>query len=191
MDIYSSAWRKGLKSTYYLHMKPRHSAEQSTVAVNKSAKLGKMGFASVFKEKTEPQEVATPVMETKIPAPEPEPAIPAVEITREETVEDVVKPVVIPVDQPSGQIFAKVQTQFPASTQGFSTVIPTSTPTPAEVKPLPVENIQKSMPASAQMNVASEMPTQENVQTKMIGGKVYKVHMPSDPQENFTCDGCQ
>jgi len=47
MDIYMSAWEKGLKSTYYLHMKPRHTAEQSTIKVNKSEKLGKKGFASV------------------------------------------------------------------------------------------------------------------------------------------------
>ena len=36
VDIYSAAWRRGLKTTYYLHMKPRHTAEQSTVKVNKS-----------------------------------------------------------------------------------------------------------------------------------------------------------
>jgi ribonucleoside-diphosphate reductase alpha chain len=48
MEIYSTAWRKGLKSTYYLHMKPRHTAEQSTVKVNKAEKMGKRGFAAVF-----------------------------------------------------------------------------------------------------------------------------------------------
>ncbi len=31
--IYSDAWKRGLKTTYYLHMQPRHSAEQSTVKV--------------------------------------------------------------------------------------------------------------------------------------------------------------
>ncbi len=45
MNIYSTAWDKGLKTTYYLHMKPRHTAEQSTVKVNKSEALGKRGFA--------------------------------------------------------------------------------------------------------------------------------------------------
>ncbi|HEV7423921.1 MAG TPA: ribonucleoside-diphosphate reductase subunit alpha, partial [Candidatus Paceibacterota bacterium] len=45
MNIYTTAWDKGLKTTYYLHMKPRHSAEQSTTAVNKSEALGKRGFA--------------------------------------------------------------------------------------------------------------------------------------------------
>ncbi|TSC66344.1 MAG: ribonucleotide-diphosphate reductase subunit alpha [Candidatus Berkelbacteria bacterium Gr01-1014_85] len=48
MTIYSSAWKKGVKSTYYLHMKPRHTAEQSTVAVNKSEQLGKVGFAAAL-----------------------------------------------------------------------------------------------------------------------------------------------
>lgn len=45
-QIYLAAWRHGLKTTYYLHTKPRHTAEQSTVKVNKSASLGtkKVGF---------------------------------------------------------------------------------------------------------------------------------------------------
>jgi ribonucleoside-diphosphate reductase alpha chain len=47
MKIYMTAWEKGLKSTYYLHMKPRHTAEQSTVKVNKAEKMGKTGFGSV------------------------------------------------------------------------------------------------------------------------------------------------
>lgn len=44
--IYKTAWKKGLKTTYYLHVKPRHTAEQSTVKVNKAANLGpkKTGF---------------------------------------------------------------------------------------------------------------------------------------------------
>lgn len=36
MEVYTTAWKKGLKTTYYLHMKPRHQAEQSTVKVNKA-----------------------------------------------------------------------------------------------------------------------------------------------------------
>jgi ribonucleoside-diphosphate reductase alpha chain len=50
MNIYTTAWDKGLKTTYYLHMKPRHSAEQSTTTVNKAQALGKRGFA-VIKDK--------------------------------------------------------------------------------------------------------------------------------------------
>jgi len=47
MKIYTGAWEKGLKSTYYLHMKPRHTAEQSTVSVNKATQIGKTGFANL------------------------------------------------------------------------------------------------------------------------------------------------
>ncbi|TDE10078.1 ribonucleoside-diphosphate reductase subunit alpha, partial [Jiangella asiatica] len=39
VDIYSAAWAKGVKTTYYLHVKPRHTAEQSTVRVNKAESL--------------------------------------------------------------------------------------------------------------------------------------------------------
>ena len=47
MEIYKTAWKKGLKTTYYLHMKPRHTAEQSTVSVNKREKMGRIGFGAV------------------------------------------------------------------------------------------------------------------------------------------------
>jgi ribonucleoside-diphosphate reductase alpha chain len=39
MDIYYAAWERGVKTTYYLHSKPRHQAEQSTVKVNKSEEI--------------------------------------------------------------------------------------------------------------------------------------------------------
>ena len=48
MRIYTTAWEKGLKTTYYLHMKPKHNAEQSTVRVNKSESMGKRGFSGLF-----------------------------------------------------------------------------------------------------------------------------------------------
>jgi len=41
--IYMAAWEKGLKTTYYLHVKPRHTAEQSTVKVNKAESLAGSG----------------------------------------------------------------------------------------------------------------------------------------------------
>ena len=40
VNIYMSAWKKGLKTTYYLHVKPRHQAELSTVKVNKAEVIG-------------------------------------------------------------------------------------------------------------------------------------------------------
>lgn len=54
VDIYSTAWKKGLKTTYYLHVKPRHQAEQSTVKVNKAEATGggarKTGFGFAKKQ---------------------------------------------------------------------------------------------------------------------------------------------
>jgi ribonucleoside-diphosphate reductase alpha chain len=53
IDIYTTAWKRGLKTTYYLHVKPRHTAEQSTVKVNKSetgAGLRKSGFGFAKKQ---------------------------------------------------------------------------------------------------------------------------------------------
>ena len=56
VEIYSEAWRRGLKTTYYLHVKPRHQAEQSTTKVNKTEEIAKssggpakkgFGFAKV------------------------------------------------------------------------------------------------------------------------------------------------
>ena len=52
--IYMAAWERGLKTTYYLHVKPRHTAEQSTVKVNKAESLGsgprKAGFGFAKKQ---------------------------------------------------------------------------------------------------------------------------------------------
>ena len=46
VDIYTAAWKRGVKTTYYLHMKPRHTAEQSTVKVNKSETVGGDGSST-------------------------------------------------------------------------------------------------------------------------------------------------
>jgi ribonucleoside-diphosphate reductase alpha chain len=45
VDLYALAWRMGVKTTYYLHMMPRHTAEQSTVKVNKAASVPGGGVA--------------------------------------------------------------------------------------------------------------------------------------------------
>ncbi len=68
MNIYTTAWDKGLKTTYYLHMKPRHSAEQSTTSVNKAESLGKRGFA-VLRDKItiKTEEISYVVVDNAIP----------------------------------------------------------------------------------------------------------------------------
>ena len=57
VKIYSEAWKRGLKTTYYLHAKPRHQSEQTTVSVDKIAeqkvrtnsKVRGFGFAKINK----------------------------------------------------------------------------------------------------------------------------------------------
>ncbi len=70
MKIYTTAWEKGVKTTYYLHMKPRHTAEQSTVSVNKAKKIGKVGFGAVVSSQpmkidaSEPRSFSMPLQTT-------------------------------------------------------------------------------------------------------------------------------
>ena len=57
VKIYLEAWKRGLKTTYYLHVKPRHQSEQTTVSVDKIAeqkvrtnsKVRGFGFAKINK----------------------------------------------------------------------------------------------------------------------------------------------
>ncbi|GEN79911.1 ribonucleoside-diphosphate reductase subunit alpha [Actinotalea fermentans] len=58
-DLYATAWRKGVKTTYYLHMMPRHTAEQSTVRVNKTENINATGSASGRPASAAPAPVAT------------------------------------------------------------------------------------------------------------------------------------
>ncbi len=184
MDIYYTAWRKGVKSTYYLHMKPRHTAEQSTVAVNKSAKLGKTGFASVFKAARNDAEINAE--ERGNETVEVGAGVVGEEVIEKESFDSVQdkqesfeaseakqtadqKPIAMvePLKQVSEPIFAKVQTQLPAS--DFKAAAPSLVPDAKH----------------------SESVAHEHFQVKIVDGKTYKIHMPSDPQENFLCDGCQ
>lgn len=85
VDIYSTAWAKGVKTTYYLHVKPRHTAEQSTVKVNKATAgsgAGRRGFGAARPTAVVPAAVvqapaaptatapvaAAPVAEVPVPA---------------------------------------------------------------------------------------------------------------------------
>ncbi len=166
MDIYSTAWRKGVKTTYYLHMKPRHTAEQSTVAVNKAEKLGKFGFASVFKTAQINADNNADLRGKENVAKV------AVEVAREDVEKEEV------IDQqatPKTQNLTPTNTEHLLSHQIFS-------------------NVQTQIPLkkeTEEIQIEKNVENHNHYQTKIIEGKTYRVHMPSDPQENFTCDGCQ
>jgi len=105
--IYMTAWKKGLKTTYYLHMKPRHTAEQSTTTVNKAALTGKRGFGAIKAA------AAAPVMVESVPETDEAPSPVIIETTP-------FTPAQMPTSNPLG----------------FSTVNPTPSPvlvTPSSV----------------------------------------------------------
>ncbi len=126
MKIYRTAWEKGLKSTYYLHMKPRHTAEQSTVQVNKGAAMGKMGFGRVFKkpaaETVTAGAFAAPLQKTMIEPiqaafsiPAKEIPVPSAVVTRE--------PVAVAQKQEIKEVVASAAAPAPKTTTSTVTVM--------------------------------------------------------------------
>jgi ribonucleoside-diphosphate reductase alpha chain len=167
MEIYSTAWKKGLKSTYYLHLKPRHSAEQSTVKVDKSANFNKKAFGAFASVRTElPKEevaIKSPI-EMDIPELVPVPLAKMTSYTVEvpEVAEEV---------------------KMPRPFEGI-------TPEPAanlfnsEEK---VEKIQKTEMSSTTMAESSSSLSAEPKKFKIVRSANY----PTDPSEQFQCDSCQ
>jgi ribonucleoside-diphosphate reductase alpha chain len=162
MDIYATAWKKGLKSTYYLHMKPRHTAEQSTVRVNKAEQMGKRGFAAV--------------MQAAADAPAPtsdsvnaQPITVAEAISASEPAAEAVK--VIPAIAAFG-FTAGTTPETIEATPAKASGGPFAGAKPASQQPLIQSAPQTSPPESVTQNAPRIMP-------------------PSDPMEQFLCDSCQ
>jgi ribonucleoside-diphosphate reductase alpha chain len=160
MQVYNAAWEKGLKSTYYLHMKPRHNAEQSTTTVNKAAVIGKKGFgvlsglsASAGFAKVAPAEpvaspivvpspVAVSVSAAVMPEVEATPVMPAVPVA---AAVPAPQPVVAPAP-----VVAAAPAPAPASV-GFANIRPAA---PAEAP----------APAKPKFNIiVSEDPSEANI----------------------------
>ncbi len=175
MDIYTTAWKKGLKSTYYLHMKPRHTAEQSTVKVNKAEKMGKKGFAAVAS-------VASDVSKIEIPQPIESPIviqkIETVKVStpvyeREEIREEIREAATI---QPSMPLVT------PVVSQASSNPIVDKIITPKVETP--VSNTSSSLSKEEVMAQLSKNP---NIQVAKVKPKV----CPVDPAELAQCEACQ
>jgi ribonucleoside-diphosphate reductase alpha chain len=136
-QVYMAAWKRGLKTTYYLHMKPRHTAEQSTVSVNKAAALGKRGFASVAPAAVAMTEAPTvsPIQQSPLTVQEMVPlspnSAPAVDV-------------VMPAESSRG--FA------PAAAQGALPIIPAAQQT------LPVQEAAKPVMAATTPAFAATQP---------------------------------
>lgn len=179
-NVYMTAWKQGLKTTYYLHMKPRHTAEQSTTHVNKGAAIGKRGFASVVAPVFTKEEAPTtsPIQMSPVQVPEMVPV-------RSETqpVDSIAVPTtrgfapvadqstlpITPVAQQSLPVMAEAQ----KPQMGFATVTGVGSVVPS-VTPAPISSVQNST------------LTEESVVVKK---KAFVC--PVDPAERAQCDACQ
>ncbi len=165
--IYSTAWEKGLKTTYYLHMKPRHTAEQSTVAVNKAQKIGKVGFGALNLTPTAfnaplQKSLSIDIMPTS-PVEAPVPVATAHSSPASVAPEQVsVSPAVVTPAPVTDMI-----EHTPAVPMGFAVVAPAPVDTPA--------------PVSA--HVSTPVQTPVSVHTEVTG--------PEDPGEDNVCISCQ
>ena len=174
MNIYMTAWEKGLKSTYYLHMKPRHTAEQSTVKVNKSEKMGKRGFGAVAKA----------MMDTSLEQPAQAELSPLSE-TFASTVSPIktAEPVLVAVNQE-------------APSKGIAEVVQDAV---KEVAPVVATIPHKFTDLSSLSTSMSNSKQEEKVvpPSQSIGGfakvavKSAPKVCPIDPAERAQCDSCQ
>ncbi len=160
-NVYMAAWKRGLKTTYYLHMKPRHTAEQSTTTVNKAAAMGKKGFSSVvassaLKDLT-PQ--ISPIQQSPIEVPE----LVTVSVAKEE--------LVVPVQQSQS-------TGFSAVAHGQRSLPLAATPEVIAEGHVAPKTIEVPVPV-----VSQDVPSVTVKRPTLVA--------PSDPQEVLVCDSCQ
>ncbi len=169
MKIYTAAWEKGVKTTYYLHMKPRHTAEQSTTRVNKAEVMGKKGFAAVSSNMGDKKAVFDAPLQKSLDITEPAPMVtptltPLFEKAPEKTPEKV----------PEVTKTAPVTWNIPRS-HGFESVKPVE-------KVAPGYQSLASLASLASVAVQTEKP-----RVIMTGNKT----CPTDPADLAQCDSCQ
>jgi ribonucleoside-diphosphate reductase alpha chain len=176
MKIYSAAWEKGLKSTYYLHMKPRHTAEQSTTNVNKAAKIGKVGFGAL-NFGTSPAFSAPLQKSLDVESPmtvfSPEPVtVSAVMPTKEEAISNIT-------------IEEEILGSSTKQSGGFSSVTGQNNIS-SPIRPL-VNNVQNFEPVA--QNQKNEYKSLEEVKNNI---KKYNIIAPEDPADgDNVCIACQ
>ncbi len=172
MDIYATAWKKGLKSTYYLHMKPRHTAEQSTVRVNKAEQMGKRGFAAVMDAAAE-----TPVTESAIEAPQ-------VTVAQAIAVNEPVAETVMATPAVASFGFQPTTAEAPIAETPIEIVT-------AKASAGPFAALKEEMAATKPAQSAAAKADVSHVHTTSPTNATPHIMPPSDPSEQFICDSCQ
>ncbi|QTE31643.1 ribonucleoside-diphosphate reductase subunit alpha [Pengzhenrongella sicca] len=192
--LYSAAWERGVKTTYYLHVKPRHTAEQSTVRVNKSEArpvtptTPPAGQAPVAGPPAAPRRgfgfgrsAGTPAAPT---APVP--------LEQEQEPTAAASTPTPPPPAPASAAAAPPTAAPPAAAPPaatplapprLSSPLPPPPAQPAWSAPLPPITPRSPIPVAAPVAVAD--PTDENLD--VVDG----VACPVDPMERLQCESCQ
>lgn len=174
MKIYQTAWKKGLKATYYLHMLPRHTAEQSTIKVNKSEKLGKKAFGAFASVRT---------------------TLPHAEVAIESMMSTADLPT--PMNVPVSSIQTQNQDLSPSLEEELVTMTKAEDARPgpfatALAQPqLPLSPLNVSPKTQPMTEVKSDASSEENKAENTTEKKKYNIIGPSDPAEANICDSCQ
>ena len=181
MEIYSTAWRKGVKSTYYLHMKPRHTAEQSTTRVNKAEKMGKRGFADVIDDepRVTVESVISPATVEPVAVEAEVATTPAVneKLIVESIAREPISPVATPVSAP-------------VTRGAFAAVVDGPAPAAAPVRE-PAPHVHTHDHAHTHVVATESTASAETPMGFTATKKQYKILPPSDPSEDTVCDSCQ
>jgi hypothetical protein len=188
MRIYQTAWDKGLKSTYYLHMKPRHTAEQSTTAVNKSQQMGRIGFGAIGLKKVEaqvaPQPFASPLQKTLDITPAPA----AVEKTVTEDpgglFHSAASTEEVSAKQEVKQEIKVAQTQNPVTTHVADKANESNATQKASHSTL---GLARTKGFVSLQSLKTELKQKPNIVPSKNAPKV----CPTDPSDKDQCDSCQ
>lgn len=206
-NVYMAAWKRGLKTTYYLHMKPRHTAEQSTTNVNKGAALGKRGFASVVAAPVDAP-VISPIQASPVEVQQPVPVraedARPVETTMPSESSRGFAPAAAQASLPSMPAMQQTLPQTPAPAPQPVAQMPAPAPVAASV-PVVAASIlpMVSQPSATRMGFATAIQTTTPAAAAPapavpaapapapVQAQKKAFVCPVDPAERAQCDSCQ
>lgn len=194
MALYSAAWERGVKTTYYLHVKPRHTAEQSTVRVNKTERLNTTGTASAATSSAPRPAAAGPArrgfggLSTGTPAAVMDaPVMEAIAVEVAPAIDvallaDVIPQVAAPIVVAAAHV---PMTPVVASAPAFA---PVGTGFSGAIAPNPVVDAALEAPAHAtHLPLADPYSSATADDVEIIDGQA----CPIDPMERLQCESCQ
>ena len=158
-------------------MKPRHTAEQSTVKVNKAEKMGKIGFAAISQIAQQPKAAVVTGGFASVTA-SVEPINSPLNLEQVRQVETVSVSAVSKIVASSSPISSKVPEVEQNATEELK-----------EVRAETSKPVWKSL-KDIQVGISQNVDSKKIDEKAMKEQKIMKT-CPIDPQERLQCDSCQ